>query len=72
MTILGFGFREQSLMLPIPADQCIASRTIHQFAHTIQNAAVYAVIMLDVAHPLVVDSVRPVRANGTCCRQPHE
>ena len=72
MTILGIGFREQSLVPAIPADQGIASRTIHQLAHAIQNAAVNAVIVLDIAHPLVVDFVGPVRMNGVSRRQPHE
>ena len=72
MTILGIGFRKQSLVLAIPADQGIASRTIHQFAHAIQNAAVNTIIVRDVAHPLVVNFVRPVRVNCAACRQPHE
>ena len=72
MTILGTGFREQSLVLAISADQGIAGRTIHQPAHAIQNAAVHAAIVLDIAHPLVVYFVRPVRVNCASRRQPHK
>ena len=58
--------------MAVVADQGIALRLIHQRAHLLRNAASNTVIALDIAHPLFVDFLRPVRTNRTSCGQPHE
>jgi len=69
---IGVGLGEQVLVLAIVLDQSIASGAIHQFAYTLQNTTGDARITLDIAHPLVVDFVRPVSSNHSSGCQPHE
>jgi len=72
VTILGVGSCEQVFVLAKMPDQGVASGASHQLAHTLQNVMGDAVITLDIAHPLVVNFVRPVRSNHAPGRQPHE
>ena len=58
--------------MAVVMDQCIARRAIHLLAHALKHAARYAEIARDIAHPLVVNLVGPVRTNYPACGQPHQ